>query len=223
MQKELEDDRPLSSKVILEMRDVGEPLIPDFLADVRRGQPLATEDLGVHAHDQDLFVVRAVEDADAPALGQALDVAPHEVVLEVFPRGLLEREHLASLRIDSRHHVLNGAVLARRIHRLKHKQQGPAVLRVEHVLLFREPLGAASEKFGRLALAQLQAEGISRIDAVQAKALALGDTEGINVFLDAVQDLSSCHGKPSRSWKRNLSSILAARRLPIAADKIASL
>jgi len=43
--------------------------------------------------------------------------------------------------------VLNGAVLARRIHRLKHKQQGPAVLRVEHVLLFRKPLGAASEKF----------------------------------------------------------------------------
>src|SRR5262249_62328164 len=65
---------------------------------------------------------------------------------------------------------------------------------VEHVLLFREPLGAASEKFGRLALAQLQAEGISRIDAVQAEALALGDAEGINVFLDALQDLSSRHG-----------------------------
>src|SRR6516225_43379 len=94
----------------------------------------------------------------------------------------------------TRHHVLNGAVLARRIHRLKHKQQGPAVLRVEHVLLFREPLGAASEKFGRLALAQLQAAGVFRIDAVQAKALALGDAEGINVFLDAVQDLSSRHG-----------------------------
>jgi hypothetical protein len=148
----------------------------------------------VHAHDQDLFVVRAVEDADAPAFGQALDVAPHEVVVEVFPRGLLEREHLASLRIDARHHVLDGAVLAGRIHRLEQKQQGPAVLRVGHVLLFREPLGAASEKFGRLALAQLQAAGVSRIDAVEAKALALGDAEGIDVFLDAVQDLSSRHG-----------------------------
>src|SRR5262249_58228144 len=74
------------------------------------------------------------------------------------------------------------------------KQQGPAVLRVEDGRLFREPLGAAREKFGRLALAQLQAAGVCRIDAVQAKALALGDAEGIDVFLDAVQDLSSRHG-----------------------------
>ena len=151
----------------------------------------------MHAHDQDLLVVRTVEDADAPALGQALDVAPHEIVVEVFPRGLLEREHLASLRIDARHDVLDGAVLARRIHRLKHKQQGPAVLRVEHVLLFREPLGAASEKFGRLALAQLQAAGVCRIDALQAEALALDNAEWVDVLLDAVQDLLSRHGTVS--------------------------
>src|SRR5215813_4578735 len=85
------------------------------------------------------------------------------------------------------------------IHRLKHKQQGPAVLRVEHVLLFGEPLGAASEKFGRLSLTQLQAAGVCRIDARQAKALALGDAEGINVLLDAVEDLLSRHGTVSLS------------------------
>ena len=118
-------------------------------------------------------------------------------MVEVFPRGLLEREHLASLRIDARHDVLDGAVLARRIHGLKHKQQGPAVLRVEHVLLFREPLGAASEKFGRLALTQLQAAGVCRIDALQAQALALGNAEWVDVFLDAVQDLASRHGTVS--------------------------
>src|SRR5262249_22595621 len=72
-----------------------------------------------------------------------------------------------------------------------------AVVTVECCVLFCEPLGAASEKFGRLALAQLQAAGVSRVDAVQAKALALGDAEGINVFLDAVQDLSSRHGVAS--------------------------
>ena len=83
------------------MRDVGEPLIPNFLADVRRGQPLTFQHLGMHAHDQDLFVVRAIEDADAPAFGQALDVAPHKVVVEVLPGWLLERENLASLRIDA--------------------------------------------------------------------------------------------------------------------------
>ncbi len=148
----------------------------------------------MHAHDEDLLVVRAVEDADAPALRQALDVAPHEVVVEVLPRGLLEREHLAALRIDARHDVLDGAVLAGRVHRLKHEQQRPAVLGVEHVLLFREPLGAAREQLGRLALAQLEAAGISRIEVLQTEALALRDAERIDVFLDAVEDLSSCHG-----------------------------
>jgi hypothetical protein len=56
--------------------DVNEPLIPDSLADARRGQLLPLEDVGVHAHDEDLLVVRTIEDTDAPALGQAFEVAP---------------------------------------------------------------------------------------------------------------------------------------------------
>src|SRR5262252_2724867 len=90
--------------------------------------------------------------------------------------------------------MLNRAVLARRVHRLKYQQQGPLVLRVQHVLLLREPLGAASEKLGRLALAQLQAAGICRIDAVEAKALAVGNAEWVDVFLDAVENFLSWHG-----------------------------
>jgi hypothetical protein len=77
---------------------------------------------------------------------------------------------------------------------LEHQQQRPAILGVEHVLLFREPLGAAREQLGRLALAQLEAAGISRIEALQTEALALPNAERIDVFLDAVEDLSSCHG-----------------------------
>ena len=70
--EELQNFRPLSGEVVLEMRDVGEPLVPDPLADERRGQLLPLQDLRVHAHDEDFLVVRTVEDADAPALGQAL-------------------------------------------------------------------------------------------------------------------------------------------------------
>ena len=58
-------------------------------------------------------------------------------------RRLLERGHLAALRIDARHDVLDRAVLAGRIHRLEDEQQRPAVLRVQHVLLLGEPLHAA--------------------------------------------------------------------------------
>ena len=55
------------------------------LPTMRGGQLLPLQDLAVHAHDQDLLVVGTVEDPDAPALGQALDVAPHEVVVEFLP------------------------------------------------------------------------------------------------------------------------------------------
>ena len=49
--------------------------------------------------------------------------------------GMLEAEHLAALRIDPGHHVLDGAVFSRRIHRLKDQQHGVAVGRIEQLLL----------------------------------------------------------------------------------------
>jgi len=55
-------------------------------------------------------------------------------VVEIFVGGRLEGVHLASLRVDARHHVLDRAVLAGGVHRLKDEQQRPAVLRVETVL-----------------------------------------------------------------------------------------
>ena len=69
VQKEFEEDCPLPHEVVFEVRDVGESLIPDSLADASRGQPLPPEDFRVHAYDKDLLVVRTIEDADAPALG----------------------------------------------------------------------------------------------------------------------------------------------------------
>ncbi len=106
----------------------------------------------MHAHDEDLLVVGPVEDPDPPPLREALGVAPHEVVGEVLGRGLLEREDLTALRIDARHDVLDGAVLAGRVHGLENEQQRPAILGGEDVLFLCEPLGSALEKRGRLAL-----------------------------------------------------------------------
>ena len=69
VQKEFEEDRPLSREVVLEVRDVGEPSSQILLPTFRGGQPLPPQDFRVHAHDEDLLVVRTVEDTDAPALG----------------------------------------------------------------------------------------------------------------------------------------------------------
>ncbi len=88
----------------------------------------------MHADDQHLLVVGAVEDADPPAFGQIARRAPEKVVLQLRGAGMLEAEDLAALRIDARHHVPDGAVFSGRVHRLKDQQQGIAVGRVVQLL-----------------------------------------------------------------------------------------
>jgi hypothetical protein len=76
-------------------------------------------------------------------------------MIEVLPRRLLERVYLAALRINARHDVLDHAILAGRVHRLKDKQQRPAILGIQHVLFPCEPFRRALEHLGRIALAHL--------------------------------------------------------------------
>jgi hypothetical protein len=51
--------------------------------------------------------------------------------------------------------VLNGAVLASGVHRLKDEQQRPSVLGIKLVLVLCEPLCAETQEFGRLPLIDL--------------------------------------------------------------------
>src|SRR6516162_9579187 len=179
--------------------------------------PLPLQDILVHAHDEDLLVIGPVEDPDPPPLRQRLGVAPEEVVVEVLLRGLLEREDLAALWIYSRHDVLDRAVLAGRVHRLEDEQQRPAILGVKHILLLREPLGAALEEFGRLALVQLEAAGVAGIEVLQLEVLAFGDAERVDVFLDAVEDFLSCHGTISLSRRRSVMPAHSASKTRVNA------
>src|SRR5215469_4202124 len=101
MQEELENDRSPPSEVVLEMRDIGKPLVPDALAHELRRQILPLQDVLVHAYDEDFLIVGSIKDPDPSPLGQALDVTPQKVMVEVLRGGLLERENLAPLRIYS--------------------------------------------------------------------------------------------------------------------------
>ena len=92
----------------------------------------------MHAGNQDLLVVGAVEDTDHPPLGQHLAGAPEEVVAELLGGRLLERLHLATLGIDTRHHVPDGPVLAGSIHGLEHDQEGVGVVGPEQSLCLRQ-------------------------------------------------------------------------------------
>src|SRR5262249_39736947 len=153
---------------------VGKPLVPNAFAHERGRHFLAIEYVLMHTDDQDLFVIRPVEDAYAPALWQTLGVAPHEIMIEVFTRWLLERKDLTALWIYARHHMFDRPVLAGCIHRLKDEQQRPAVLRVKHFLLLSEPNGAALKQFGRFSFFQLQSAGVAGIEVFQPKILAFG-------------------------------------------------
>ena len=70
-----------------------------------------------------------------PRSGSVARRAPEKIMLQFGGARVFEAEHLAALRIDARHHMLDGAVLSRRIHRLKDQQDRMAVGRIEKLLL----------------------------------------------------------------------------------------
>jgi hypothetical protein len=65
----------------------------------------------------ELLVIGPVEDADPPAFRKVAGGAPEKIVLQFAGAGMLEAEDLAALRIDTRHHVPDGAVVSCRVHR----------------------------------------------------------------------------------------------------------
>src|SRR5215472_9455321 len=122
MQEELQDDSPLPGEVVLEVSDVGEPLVPNALAHQMGRKPLPLQDVLVHTHNENLLVIGPVEDSYPPTLRQALVITPQKVVAEVLLRWLFERENLTALWIYSRHDVPDSTVFASRIHRLENEQ-----------------------------------------------------------------------------------------------------
>ena len=115
---------------------------------------LLGQDFRMHPHHQAFLVIGAVEDADAAALRQRDHAAPQEIVIEFERRRLLERMHLAALRVDAVEDALDRAVLAGRIHALKDQQQRPAVLGVELFLKIVQPLAVGLDDLLALVLVE---------------------------------------------------------------------
>jgi len=206
VQEELPDQHAVACQVALEAADVAVALLPDPVRDQPWRQLLMREDLGVHAHHEHLLVVRAVEDADTPALGQGAIAAPQVIVIQLLVRGHLERVDLAALRIDARHHVIDGAVLARGVHRLDDDQHRPAILGVEHLLELGEPLDVLGEMRARGVLAlRLERSGVARIDVGQAEAPAVGHAVRLDQRPALLRRVALSAHHASRSSARNAS------------------
>ena len=101
----------------------------------------------MHLDDEHFLVIGAVEDADVAAFGQVAGGAPEKIVRQFLRAGMLEAEHLAALRIDAGHDVLDRAVLARGVHRLKNQQQRITIVRVEQILVLAHFLDVGGEQF----------------------------------------------------------------------------
>src|SRR5579872_748240 len=107
MQKEFENNSATVAEQFLKIVDLFVASVPDLF----RNQIL-------HARDQHIFVMRAIEDADAAFAGCIFMDAPQEVVRQLFFGRLFEGMYVAALRVDAAENVTNGAILAAGIHTL---------------------------------------------------------------------------------------------------------
>ena len=189
VQEKLDDAHAVSMQVAFKLDDRAIALLPDrlFVAQLF-GNVLSEQQLRMHAHNQHLFVVRAVKNADPPALRKAARRAPKKVVIQLFGARLLKAKHLAALRIDAGHDVPNRAVLSGGIHALKNHQHGIEIGRVVHAL----QLG----KLFNLALKQLAVFLFGLVDGlhlrrplVEVDVCAFGDAKvtGIDGMLHGSQ------------------------------------
>src|SRR5271170_3706414 len=174
MEEELANHRAVTRHVALEAANVFEALVPDVLGYERRRKHFGGKSLGMHSHDQHLFVIRAVEDADVAALRQMFGGAPEEIVLQFGLRRDFERVDLAAFGVHSRHDVLDGAIFTGCIHGLEDQQNSPMVLGVESGLQILEAVGVFLQLILGL-IDRMQMAGVCGIEVFQAEILAVVD------------------------------------------------
>ncbi len=162
--------------VPLERVDVLETLFPDSIAHQVASQLLAFEQLGVHPDDENVLVIRSVEDRNLALGGQHFGGPPQEVVRDVFVGRHLEGHHAGTLWIESAHHVSDQAVLAAGIHPLQHEQQRVPPVGVEKVLQLEQPAELPLQ-VGLAALFGSEGTGVGRIVCAERIARAGGHAE----------------------------------------------
>ena len=108
--------------------------------------------------------------------------APEEMVIQFLCGRRLERIHLATLRIDAAHHVLDGAVLASRVHALQHYEQCPPVAGVETFLQPGETLDVLRQHRVGVVLVEIEAAGVGRIERRKPEAFSIIDSVSLDQF-----------------------------------------
>ena len=90
----------------------------------------------VHPDDQHVLIIGTVENPDIASARDAFVQAPQKVVRQFFRRRRSEIVHLDALRIDTSHHMLDGAVLPGSVHRLQNNDQAFSAVSIQTILQF---------------------------------------------------------------------------------------
>src|ERR1700730_3386164 len=152
VEEEFQDHDAVAREITLDRRNILKPLAPDVSGDLLGRYPLLLQQFRMHPRHQAFFIMGAIEDADMAARRQRDHVTPHEIMIKLMRRRLLERMNLTALRIDAVEDGLDGAVLAGRIHSLKNQQQRPAILCVKLFLKVLQPSPVGFEDLFTLVL-----------------------------------------------------------------------
>ena len=165
MQEELQDQRAVAREMALERADVLEALLPDVLVDEFARQLLTRQESpDGRARPALPRSSERLKMPMRPRSGSAMAVRHRKSWSSSSRARRLEGVDLAALRVDARHDVLDRAVLAGGVHRLEHRQHRPAVLGVELLLQVGKPFYAVGEHRLGVVLADVEAEGVGRID-----------------------------------------------------------
>ncbi|MNC85673.1 hypothetical protein D3C83_12840 [compost metagenome] len=148
----------------------------------------------VHANDQHVFVVRAVENGEFAEPRRVAVDAPQEVVVALLSGGNTERSDDHAARIEAAHDVLDRAVLSGAVAALKHHHDA-VHLGAEHRILKVEQL--LSERFeALLGFFAGHAVGRFRRDVVQPNFFAGLVEKSRGHDLRLVLESCSAHSKP---------------------------
>src|SRR5579863_3498445 len=132
MKEELENEGSVGRMAAFEVIDLRVALRPYCL-----GNEI------VYAHNQHIFVVRAIEDCDFAPFRHLRFDAPQKIVGQFFLGWLFEVRHAASVWVHRADDVLDHAVFAAGVESLQADQQGTFLFREQHLLqlahLFAEP------------------------------------------------------------------------------------
>ena len=170
VEEELEDGRPLVGQHLLEGDHVLIAATPNrFLHQA------------MHAHDQDILVVAAVEDHDLAFARRVLVDAPQIVMGEFVFGGGLKARHPYTGRVHALKDMANDAVLAAGVHGLQHDQYLMLPLGKEDLLQHFQPFGQLVQVISTVVLIAVKAVGGARIPVGQTHRLARSHAETFDV------------------------------------------